>query len=206
MALPCWVASTVARWRAMSNAVHTVSVPAAQEAPLVRPASYRVRALKRHLVDSLRDLREAKHPERLIQSRTAQPEGFAADVVRAGCTQCQGHCCRGGGEHAYLDDRTMARVRRDNPDLDAAGVISLYVDSVAEQGFEGSCLFHGRFGCTLAQPLRAELCNTYYCNGLWDFLKLRPLPETVEVVASKGGIERRAVVKAAGAEERAGWE
>ena len=190
--------------------VHTVSVPAAQEAPLVRPASYRIRALKRHLVDSLRDLREAKHPERLIQKRTAQPEGFAADVVRAGCTQCQGHCCRGGGEHAYLDDRTMARVRRDNPELDAAGVISLYVDSVAEQGFEGSCVFHGAQGCTLAKLLRAELCNTYYCNGLWDFLKLRPLPGVVEIVANRGGVERRAVVKAVAMEqgameEGAGW-
>ena len=190
----------------MSNAVHTVSVPAAQEAPLVRPAAYRIRALKRHLVESLRDLREAKHPERLIQARTAQPLGFAADVVRAGCTQCQGHCCRGGGEHAYLDERTMARVRRDNPDLDAAAVIALYSGSIAEQGYEGSCLFHGKFGCTLAQPLRAELCNTYYCNGLWDFLKQRPLPENVEIVASRNGIERRAVVKAVEPRDGGAWE
>lgn len=194
----------VPRW--LTGKLHTVSVPAAQEAALVHPPLYRIRALKRHLVESLRDLREAKHPERLIQKRTAQPQGFAADVVQAGCTQCQGHCCRGGGEHAYLDDRTMARVRKDNPELDAAGVISLYVDSVAEQGFEGSCLFHGRFGCTLAKPLRAELCNTYYCNGLWDFLKLRPLPGALEVVAKRGAVERRAVVKAARVEEGAGWE
>lgn len=190
------------RW--FGGKMHNVSVPA-QDSPLVPPSAERVRALKRHLVASLRDLREAKHPDRLIQKRTAQPAGFAADVVRAGCTQCQGHCCRGGGEHAYLDDRTMARVRRDHPDLDAAGVIALYVGSVAERGYEGSCLFHGRTGCTLAKPLRAELCNTYYCNGLWDFLKLRPLPETVEIVASKGGIERRAVVKAAAKEEACRW-
>ena len=157
-------------------------------------------------MESLRDLREAKHPDRLIQKRTAQPEGFAADVVRAGCTACQGHCCRGGGDHAYLDDRTMARVRHDNPELNAAQVIALYTGSVASDGYEGSCLFHGRAGCTLAKPLRAELCNTYYCNGLWDFLKLRPLPENVEIVASKGGIERRAVVKAALREDACRWE
>ena len=190
----------------MMGQLHSVSVPAAQEAPLVRPSSYRVRALKRHLVESMRELREAKHPERLIQKRTAQPEGFAADVVRAGCTQCQGHCCRGGGEHAYLDDRTMARVRRDNPVLDASGIIALYVGSIAERGFEGSCLFHGRHGCTLAQPLRAELCNMYYCNGLWDFLKLRPLPDVVEVVARKGEVERRTVVKSVSVEEGSGWK
>jgi hypothetical protein len=61
-------------------------VPAAREAPLVRPPLYRLRALKRHLIESLRDLREAKRPEKLIQRRTAQPQGFAAEVVRAGCT------------------------------------------------------------------------------------------------------------------------
>ena len=191
------------RW--MAGKVHTVAVPA-QDSPLVAPTRDRVRALKRHLVESLRDLREAKHPERLIQKRTAQPEGFAAEIVRAGCTACRGHCCKGGGEHAYLDERTMARVRRDNPDLDAAAVIALYVGSVAAEGNAGSCLFHGAFGCTLAKPLRAELCNTYYCNGLWDFLKMRPLPVDVEIVASRGGIERRAVAKAAVREEACRWE
>lgn len=189
----------------MAGKVHTVAVPA-QDSPLVAPTPDRVRALKRHLVESLRDLREAKHPERLIQKRTAQPEGFAAEIVRAGCTACRGHCCKGGGEHAYLDERTMARVRRDNPDLDAAAVIALYVGSVATEGNAGSCLFHGAAGCTLAKPLRAELCNTYYCNGLWDFLKMRPLPTDVEIVAKRGAIERRAVAKAAVREEACRWE
>lgn len=185
--------------------MHVVTVPA-QDAPLVAPTRERVRALKRHLVESLRDLRVAKHPERLIQTRSAQPEGFAADVVRAGCTQCRGHCCRGGGEHAYTDERTMARVRRDNPDLDAAQVIALYVNSVASVGYENSCLFHGASGCTLAKPLRAELCNSYYCTGLWDFLKRRPLPDNVAIVATKGAIERRAVVKAPEREDECRWD
>ncbi len=136
-----------------------MTVPA-QDSPLVVPTRDRVRALKRHLIGALRDLRAVKHPERAIQKRTAQPEGFAADVVRAGCSACRGHCCKGGGEHAYLDERTMARVRRDNPTLDAAATIALYVSSIAPEGYAGSCLFHGVRGCTLAKPLRAELCNT----------------------------------------------
>ncbi len=173
--------------------VYTVAVPA-QESALVAPAPARVRALKRHLVASLRDLREAKRPDRLIQPRSAQPAGFAAEVVRAGCSHCQGFCCRGGGEHAYLDERTMARVRRDNPDLDAAGIIGLYMRSVASPAFEGSCLFHGPSGCTLPQTLRAELCNIYYCKGLWDFLKTRPLPDQVTIVASRGDVTRRSDV------------
>ena len=178
----------------MSNAltgVHTVAVPAAANAPLVPPSPARVRALKRHLIESIRDMREARHPERLVQKRGEQPEGFAAEVLRAGCTQCRGNCCQGGGDHAYLDDRTMARVRAENPDLEAGAIIGLYVRSVATEGYESSCLFHGRFGCTLAQPLRAELCNAYYCNGLRDFLRMKPLPEKVEVVASRKGVVRR---------------
>ncbi len=190
----------------MDNALYTVSVPAAREAPLVPPPRDRTRALKRHLVESLRDLREARRPEKLIQPRSPQPQGFAADVVRAGCTQCQGHCCRGGGEHAYIDERTMARVRQAHPDLDAAAIIALYMSHIAEQAYEGSCLFHGRNGCTLAQPLRAELCNQYYCNGLWDFLKLRPLPKHVEVLASNPQTKRRSVVKAVKPEDGTDWE
>ena len=85
----------------------------------------------------------------------------------------------------------MARVRAENPDLDAAGVVALYAGSVAKEGYEGSCLFHGRFGCTLVQPLRAELCNAYYCNGLRDFLRMNPLPEKIEIVASRNGVTRR---------------
>lgn len=176
----------------MSNAtsgIYTVSVPA-QQSPLVAPDQARVRKLKRHLVESLRDLRQAKRPEKLIQPPSAEPEGFVADVVRAGCTQCQGFCCRGGGEHAYLDERTMARVRRDNPDLNAAGIIALYTRSLASPGYEGSCLFHGSAGCTLPKPLRAELCNQYYCTGLWDFMRTTPLPEKVVIAASRGGITR----------------
>lgn len=175
------------------SGVTTVAVPAQQSA-LMPPDPARVRALKRHLIGALRDLREAKRPDRLIQAATPEPAGFSAVVVREGCTQCRGFCCRGGGEHAYLDDRTMARVRRDRPDLDAAGVIGLYTRSVAPEGYEGSCLFHGITGCTLAKPLRAELCNSYYCNGLRDFLRLEQQPEKVAILADRGEIRRRSGV------------
>lgn len=150
---------------------------------MLPPTPQRVRALRRHLVEAMRDLREAKRPEQLIQTPTPEPTGFAAQVVREGCTQCQGLCCKGGGEHAYIDERTMARVRRDRPDLDARQIIRCYVEAVAARGYRDSCLFHGRRGCTLPRPLRADLCNSYYCNGLRDFLKLDPTPADVIIKA-----------------------
>jgi hypothetical protein len=175
----------------------TVRVPF-QDSPLEPPSRDRVRKLRRHLVESMRDLREAKRPDRLIQQATPEPTGFLAEVARVGCATCQGFCCKGGGEHAYIDERTMARVRRDRPDLDARGVIRLYLDALAPQAYRGSCLFHGSGGCTLPRPLRAELCNSYYCNGLRDLLRGVDAPAAVEVVAARDGHERRSLVGARG--------
>jgi hypothetical protein len=170
-----------------------VTVPLLNET-LEPPPPVRVRALKRHLVQSLRDLRAAKRPDRLIQKTTPEPAGFTAGVLRAGCATCQGHCCKGGGDHAYIDERTMARVRRDNPDLDASAIIGHYLARVAPLSYRGSCLFHGPDGCTLGRGLRAELCNQFYCDGLRNFLR-RPEPSgRVQILASRHGIERRSPV------------
>jgi hypothetical protein len=153
-----------------------------------------VRALKRHLIQSLRDLRVARRPDRLIQKATPEPTGFTATVLAAGCATCLGHCCKGGGDHAYIDARTMARVRRDNPDLDARAIIRLYIERLTPVSWRASCLFHGPKGCTLGRALRAELCNAYYCNGLRDFLKHAPMPDRVRIVAARDGQERRSPI------------
>ena len=170
-----------------------MTVPLLSET-LEPPPPTRIRALKRHLVESLRDLRAAKRPDRLIQKTAPEPTGFTATVMEAGCATCQGHCCKGGGDHAYIDARTMARVRRDNPDLDARAIIRLYLERLAPESYVASCLFHGSAGCTLGRALRAELCNAYYCNGLRDFLKHLPVPDQVQIVAARNGQERRSGV------------
>ena len=167
-----------------------VMVPMLEET-LEPPPLGRIRALKAHLVRSLRDLRAAKRPDKLIQRGAPKPTGFTAMVLEAGCATCQGHCCKGGGEHAYIDERTMARVRRDNPEHDARAIIRLYLDRVAPLSWAGSCLFHGPDGCTLGRSLRAELCNAFYCNGLRDFLNRAPEPDRVQIVAARNGRERR---------------
>ncbi|WP_428485895.1 hypothetical protein [Rhodopila sp.] len=158
-----------------------------QDRTLESPSLDRVRRLRRHLVRSLRDLRVAKHPDRLIQPYTAEPEGDVAAVLRAGCAACHGHCCLGGGEHAYLDERTMARVRRDRPDQDARGLIAAYVRDVAPMSYAGSCLFHGANGCTLDRALRADLCISYHCDGLTSFLRQAPAPSDVIIHAVRPG-------------------
>src|SRR5271165_1883098 len=164
------------------------------DATLEPPPPGRIRALKRHLVQSLRDLRAAKRPDRLIQKTSPEPAGFTAAVLGQGCATCQGHCCKGGGDHAYIDERTMARVRRDHPELDARAVIGLFLARLAPRSYQNSCLFHGPDGCTLGRGLRAELCNAYYCNGLQDFMKRPEVPARVQIIATRNGIERRSPV------------
>jgi len=171
----------------------TVTVPLLDET-LEKPSHGRIRAFKRHLVQSLRELRIARRPDKLIQKQALEPTGFTAIVLKAGCATCRGHCCKGGGDHAYIDARTMARVRRDNPDADARAVIKLFTDRLAPESYRESCLFHGVQGCTLGRDLRAELCNAYYCNGLQDFMRRAEVPDRVQIVATRHGIERRSAV------------
>jgi hypothetical protein len=170
-----------------------VTVPMLEET-LEPPSRGRIRALKVHLLQSLRDLRAAKRKDKLVRQEAPKPSGFTATVLEAGCATCGGHCCKGGGEHAYIDERTMARVTRDNPEHDARGVIRLYLERVAPLSWRGSCLFHGADGCTLGHALRAELCNAYYCNGLRDFLNRAPEPDRVQIVAARNGRERRSKI------------
>lgn len=165
-----------------------------REAPLAPVAPERVRTLKKHLVESLRDLRSAKRPERLIQPESVPPSGFAATVTTVGCTHCQGFCCRNGGEQAYLDERTMARVRKANPELDAAAIIRLYTSVIPAQAVAGSCIFHGERGCTLTRALRAELCNSYWCTGLQDYLNYADGRSRVVIVAARNGEGRSSPV------------
>src|ERR1700722_6519819 len=82
------------------HALAETQVPALPDQTPEPPPRPRVRALKRHLIQSLRDLRVARRPERLIQRPAPEPSGFTATVLAAGCATCRGHCCKGGGESA----------------------------------------------------------------------------------------------------------
>jgi hypothetical protein len=146
-----------------------VMVPLNQRV-LVQVSAERVRRIREHLVRSLRDLRTLKQPEGSASPLRPEPPGFAGTVVRAACALCQGFCCKGGGEHAYLGERDLARVRHARPELEARAVIRLYIERVPAEGYEGSCVFHGKQGCTLDRSLRSDVCNSYFCNGLRDFV------------------------------------
>jgi hypothetical protein len=152
------------------SAQQSVVVPLNNRA-LVPTEPERVWQLRRHLVQSLRAMRTMKRPVERASPLQPEPEGFIGKVARAACSLCRGFCCKGGGNHGYLDERVMARVRQAQPELDARAVMRLYVERVPAAGYAGSCVFHGGEGCTLDRSLRSDVCNSYFCNALGSFVK-----------------------------------
>jgi hypothetical protein len=130
----------------------------------------RVRRLLKHLVVALHASRTMKSPKHSVSALRPEPEGFAGRVARTACSLCKGWCCRNGADDGFLDERTMARVRRARAALDARAVLRLYVERVPEVGYEGSCIFHGKQGCTLDRSLRSDVCNSYFCGGLQSYM------------------------------------
>jgi hypothetical protein len=110
---------------------------------------------------------------------------MAAQVVRTACSLCRGFCCKNGGDDGFLDERTLARVRHAEPELDARGVIRLYAELVPTESYEASCLFHGRQGCTLSRSLRSDVCDNYFCRGLEDYVRGGNAATPVIVIASE---------------------
>jgi hypothetical protein len=162
-----------------------VMVPRSEK--VLRPTPVeRTLKLRKHLVGALRALREARHPQRMASPVRPEPSGMAAQVAGVACSLCKGFCCKGGGDDAYLDERTMARVRQARPELDARGIIRLYTESVPARSYEASCLFHGKQGCMLSRDVRSDVCNSYFCRGLEDYIQGDDRTTPVIVIAGEG--------------------
>jgi hypothetical protein len=176
--------------RSADDKVLRVTVPR-NTMPLVPVAAERVRHFRASLVKAMREARELR---RVAAPCPPSPTGFAATVASTACGLCEGWCCRHGGDDAYLDGQTMARVRREMPDLDAGAVVRLYASRVPAVAYEGSCIFHGAKGCTLERSLRADICNTYYCKGLTAYLRNRRKDSPRVIFAGKGDAMRSSAV------------
>ena len=152
---------------------------------LVPTAPERLRRLRKHLLESLLALRRMHDPGRNAAPLPPDLAGFAARVAQTACTLCKGWCCKGGGEHAYVDERTMARVRQAMPGVGNWSLLRLYLQRVPQVGYAGSCVFHGEQGCTLDRSLRSDVCNSYFCGGLGAFVTRGDLAQPVVVMAGR---------------------
>ena len=153
---------------------------------LVQTPPERVRRLRRHLIVTLRALRKTKETKRASSPPSPEPEGFAARVAGTACGLCKGWCCKNGDDDAFLDEPTLLRVRRTRPALKARAVLRLFIERVPTDAYQGSCIFHGRRGCTLDRSLRSDICNTYFCGGLQNYLSGGNVTTPAVVIAGEG--------------------
>src|ERR1700722_13055372 len=102
-------------------------------------------------------MRAAKHWARFASPARQEPAGFAALVAESACSLCKGWCCRNGDDDAFLDDPTLARVRLAKPDATEAALLRLYLGRVPDAAYQDSCIFHGKYGCTLDRSMRADV-------------------------------------------------
>ena len=145
----------------------------------------RVRRLRLHVVKLVRRVRGTQTAAPPAP-QPPDPVGFPARVVRTACTMCKGWCCKGGGDHGYLDEPTLARVRSERPELTAKAVVQLYIERAPSVAYQGSCIFHGKRGCTLDRSMRSDVCNLYFCSGLDMFLTGDDTATPVVVIAGEG--------------------
>ena len=157
---------------------------------LVPTSPERVRRLREHLAGLLRIMnnQDVASPVR------PEPDGFSAHVARVACTLCGGWCCRNGGDDAFLDERTIARMHVENQALDARETLLLYAQRVPAAGYEGSCIFHGKQGCTLDRSMRSDVCNSYFCGGLQSYLSGGEAAAPTVVIAGEGNKMRTSPV------------
>jgi hypothetical protein len=151
----------------------------------------RVRRLRKHLVRLLRTMKDV---QRSASSTRPEPPGFAARVAQTACSLCKGFCCGNGADDAFLDEATLQRARHGNPTLNARELLRLYVERVPTVGYDGSCIFHGKQGCTLDRSLRSDVCNAYFCGGLHAYVRGSDPAVPTVVIAGEGDEMRTSAV------------
>ena len=117
-------------------------------------------------------LADLKTPARAARKAGPAPPDEVPAVGTA-CSLCRGFCCRTGGNEAYLNPKTLARVWSERAHMTADDLVAAYVDAVPELAFAGSCIFHAERGCNLPRAMRSNVCHTYECTPLRNGLSAR---------------------------------
>jgi hypothetical protein len=136
------------------------------DAPLVPIPAERREALAAHVREIVADL---KTPARAARKAGPVPPAEVPGVA-TGCALCRGFCCHTGGNEAYLNPKTLARVWSERAHLSAEDLVAAYVGAVPDLAFEGSCIFHAADGCALPRAMRSNVCHAYQCTPLRNAL------------------------------------
>lgn len=102
----------------------------------------------------------------LTHTNDEQLENRFARLSGSACGTCGGRCCIQGGDRAFLNIEKFLEIFRSRPEATPEGVVAEYMDRIPGESFEGSCIFHGINGCSLAREQRTGICNRYLCPSL----------------------------------------
>jgi hypothetical protein len=134
--------------------------------PLVPVEPARRDALAAHLRDVLSDVSAPNTKGAARDSNSDAPD------FRDACATCRGHCCRNGGNDAYLDFMSLPLAWGRFPHLSKEELIAAYLAAVPDRAFADSCIYHAERGCALPETMRAPVSGAYLCAPL---LKLKTL-------------------------------
>lgn len=147
------------------------------DAPLAPVPEARKERLHAHLRRCLAAVADPGGPplaEMLAPHQNALPQPLHApppEPLAQACGLCRGYCCAEGGDEAFIEPATLARVRSQLADLGEDELCGLYLEALPERGIAGSCVFHGERGCSLPRTLRARICNEYYCEPIREWIE-----------------------------------
>lgn len=168
-------------------------------------------ARRRRLADHLHELIEeighqAGTPHPLDDDQRSRPETQGEGrMLEHGCATCRGHCCRTGGEQAYLDSLVLRRFWSTRPKAPGASIVGAYLAELPKRSYTGSCVFHAASGCALPRAMRADICNEFLCDGLQELkakLEDEPAGRGFLVAASGGNLIRATLVDSDGNTKR----
>jgi len=114
------------------------------------------------------------------------------------CALCRGRCCRFGLDgRAFLEPRDLRAWLARRPGAAWADAVDHWLGFIGAQHLRGSCLFHGRAGCTLPRERRSDVCNRFACDALEqarDVAAAEPRAVVVAGIAASHELRGAAVV------------
>jgi hypothetical protein len=152
------------------------------EKPIVATLPERAKRLREHLAGVLWTPRPTAGPERHPRLK---PESFAAQWSAQPARSAR------AGEAGTVpivrfSGERLARMRQARPEMNASAIRRLCDKRVLAVGYAGSCIFHGKSGCTLDRPRRSDVCNSNICGGLHSYLASREARTLMVVIAGDG--------------------
>lgn len=126
----------------------------------------------------------------------------ASVIVGLSCATCRGECCTAGGDHAFLREDSLTRVRAQNPLLSESQLIDAYAAHLPARHYRGSCVYHTTGGCVLPRAMRSNICNRYICGGLTQLKRaLESSGSTAAFVGAADSVHlrRMAIIDGSGA-------